>query len=489
MSVQVWFFTESGTAAQSVPPEETGRFSSDKAYVVVAPPSDGEGQQRLFLWAGDDASKETKSTAAKHAGELMKTLDASYLRQQQGQEGAEFKQLFEAFAVVPVAPDPASEAVPPQVGGPDAASAPASAAPTPGATAGEEHDGEEEEEEGHGEEGGGGAGGEGKKKKKRRNKKKGHGGSAGQEAPAVATPAEPAPLAPAAASPTPASPISASPLAANPVSPRSALHAEAKPFTPTKPLSPAAAPPPASPAAKATPAGKAAKPAANASPPAAKAATPAAKASPPAPSPAKASTPAAAKASPVPTAAAAAREQPAAETTPAKPASPAQPSVEAEPGSTSVSKAKQQLAGKLSGSLTDPLHEKQGQKQAPKQQQKEQQKEQQQQPQQQKAGSPPTNGAKPKSTFMADSAKAWGGVAGGAAAPPAAAEAKVKPGEKEFSFEELKALRADSGIDMTRKEEYLPDAEFEKVFGKNRAAFNAQPAWRRQLQKKDVSLW
>ena len=75
---------------------------------------------------------------------------------------------------------------------------------------------------------------------------------------------------------------------------------------------------------------------------------------------------------------------------------------------------------------------------------------------------------------------------------------------------------------MTRKEEYLPDAEFEKVcvwvggvcvggwgaprlalaqrlpgrpasprqvFGKNRAAFNAQPAWRRQLQKKDVSLW
>lgn len=37
--------------------------------------------------------QETKSTAAKHAGELMKTLDASYLRQQQGQEGAEFKQV------------------------------------------------------------------------------------------------------------------------------------------------------------------------------------------------------------------------------------------------------------------------------------------------------------------------------------------------------------------------------------------------------------
>lgn len=130
-----------------------------------------------------------------------------------------------------------------------------------------------------------------------------------------------------------------------------------------------------------------------------------------------------------------------------------------------MAKAKQQIMGKLSGSLTDPLGKKQ-----------------------QAANG--AAGGKSGTTFLAESAKAWGGVSGGDAPPaPQAGEVKVKPGEKTFSYEELKALRVDSGIDMTHKEAYLSDAEFEKVFGKDRAAFQALPAWRQQMAKKDKGLW
>lgn len=37
--------------------------------------------------------QDTLATAAKHASELKETLSASYLRQQQGQETPEFKQV------------------------------------------------------------------------------------------------------------------------------------------------------------------------------------------------------------------------------------------------------------------------------------------------------------------------------------------------------------------------------------------------------------
>ena len=50
-------------------------------------------------------------------------------------------------------------------------------------------------------------------------------------------------------------------------------------------------------------------------------------------------------------------------------------------------------------------------------------------------------------------------------------------------------LRPESGIDMTRKEAYLTDAEFEKVFGRERSAWSAQPAWRQQMAKKAAGLW
>jgi hypothetical protein len=51
------------------------------------------------------------------------------------------------------------------------------------------------------------------------------------------------------------------------------------------------------------------------------------------------------------------------------------------------------------------------------------------------------------------------------------------------------ALRNESGIDVTCKEAYLNDDDFVKVFNKDRAAFAAQPAWRRLMQKKAVGLW
>ena len=42
---------------------------------------------------------------------------------------------------------------------------------------------------------------------------------------------------------------------------------------------------------------------------------------------------------------------------------------------------------------------------------------------------------------------------------------------------------------MAAKEWYLGEEEFTKVFGKDQAAFRAQPLWRQQLQKKQVGLW
>ncbi len=101
--------------------------------------------------------------------------------------------------------------------------------------------------------------------------------------------------------------------------------------------------------------------------------------------------------------------------------------------------------------------------------------------------SPIVSGAK---TYMAASAAAWGGVSDGSAAQsPAKLDVKVVPGQKTFSYDELKELKGESGIDMTAKEKYLSDEEFKKVFSKDKSAFLAQPAWRQQLQKKEVGLF
>jgi hypothetical protein len=50
-------------------------------------------------------------------------------------------------------------------------------------------------------------------------------------------------------------------------------------------------------------------------------------------------------------------------------------------------------------------------------------------------------------------------------------------------------MTKETGVDMTCKESYLSDEEFLQVFKMSRADFNAQRAWRRQLQKKNVGLF
>merc|ERR1712203_441674 len=44
-------------------------------------------------------------------------------------------------------------------------------------------------------------------------------------------------------------------------------------------------------------------------------------------------------------------------------------------------------------------------------------------------------------------------------------------------------------IDSTKKEEYLKDEEFERIFGMTHEEFNAMPKWRRDRKKKEVGLF
>jgi len=66
---------------------------------------------------------------------------------------------------------------------------------------------------------------------------------------------------------------------------------------------------------------------------------------------------------------------------------------------------------------------------------------------------------------------------------------KLKPGVDTVGYEELVTLRLEDGIDPTRREEYLADADFEQVFGMPRSEFQALPKWKRVARKKDVGLF
>lgn len=61
-----------------------------------------------------------------------------------------------------------------------------------------------------------------------------------------------------------------------------------------------------------------------------------------------------------------------------------------------------------------------------------------------------------------------------------------KPGS--FTLDELKGALP-SGVDPTRKEEYLDDATFKSVFNMERAAFHALPKWKRDDAKKKQGLF
>ena len=55
--------------------------------------------------------------------------------------------------------------------------------------------------------------------------------------------------------------------------------------------------------------------------------------------------------------------------------------------------------------------------------------------------------------------------------------------------EGLRSLNVQDGIDPTRREDYLTEAEFSSIFGMARDAFKALPQWKRTQKKKDVGLF
>ncbi|GBF95236.1 hypothetical protein Rsub_07951 [Raphidocelis subcapitata] len=70
-----------------------------------------------------------------------------------------------------------------------------------------------------------------------------------------------------------------------------------------------------------------------------------------------------------------------------------------------------------------------------------------------------------------------------------AGEFKMKPGVDFVPYAQLQELRLEDGLDVSRKEEYLSDAEFETVFGMDKADFKAMPAWKRINAKKSKGLF
>jgi len=57
-----------------------------------------------------------------------------------------------------------------------------------------------------------------------------------------------------------------------------------------------------------------------------------------------------------------------------------------------------------------------------------------------------------------------------------------------FSYEDLKSGKAEN-IDPSRKEIYLSDEEFQKLFNTTKAEFEKQPKWKRAQAKKKVGLF
>ena len=71
----------------------------------------------------------------------------------------------------------------------------------------------------------------------------------------------------------------------------------------------------------------------------------------------------------------------------------------------------------------------------------------------------------------------------------AAAEVPTVASGDTFSCEALKGMGKADGIDPTKKENYLDDAEFEKLFAMARAAFGELKLWKQQDLKKKVGLY
>lgn len=73
---------------------------------------------------------------------------------------------------------------------------------------------------------------------------------------------------------------------------------------------------------------------------------------------------------------------------------------------------------------------------------------------------------------------------GGGAAP-----VKDAPITEFFSYDALIGGELPEGIDMTRREAYLSDGEFEAIFGMSKLAFAGSPKWKRDVLKKQKNLF
>jgi hypothetical protein len=58
-----------------------------------------------------------------------------------------------------------------------------------------------------------------------------------------------------------------------------------------------------------------------------------------------------------------------------------------------------------------------------------------------------------------------------------------------YSYQQLTSGSLPEGVDATKKEQYLSEDEFQKVFGISKAAFNALPAWKAKPLKQKANLY
>lgn len=69
--------------------------------------------------------------------------------------------------------------------------------------------------------------------------------------------------------------------------------------------------------------------------------------------------------------------------------------------------------------------------------------------------------------------------------------AKVTVGATKYDYDTLMNAQEGEidGLDLTQKEAYLSDEEFEKIFGMDRQAFNGMAKWKQLKKKKEVKLF
>jgi len=80
-------------------------------------------------------------------------------------------------------------------------------------------------------------------------------------------------------------------------------------------------------------------------------------------------------------------------------------------------------------------------------------------------------------------------AAGGAPAEVSVDAALKKISGSVYTFEQLTAATLPEGVDPTLKEQYLADAEFQKIFGITKAEFNGMPKWKSSGLKKKAGLY